>query len=79
MNSQKKFTLEVKLLEKALSEQFDIIAEKPPIDDFEALRLWVDNAFMRANKTVGLIKDVKSMLETKENDNDITKTYNSPA
>jgi len=34
---------------------------------------------MRANKTVTLLKDVKSMLEAKENDNDITKTYNSPA
>jgi hypothetical protein len=79
MNSQKKYSLELKLLEKALLEQFDIIAEKPPVEDFEALRLWVDNAFMRANKTVTLLKDVKSMLEAKENDNDITKTYNSPA
>ncbi|MGB9695738.1 MAG: hypothetical protein ACP5P3_05595 [Ignavibacteria bacterium] len=79
MNSQKKYALEVRLLEKALSEQFDIIAEKPPVDDFEALRLWVDNAFMRANKTVTLIKDVKSLLESKEDNDDITKTYNSPA
>jgi hypothetical protein len=79
MKSKKKFSLEISLIEKALDEQFNIIAEKPHFNDFDEIKLWVDNTFMRANRTVSFLKDVKSSLEAKENDNEISETYNSPA
>lgn len=73
------FKLEITLLDKAQSELFDSIASKPDTNDIEAMRLYIDNAYMVMNKCVTLIKDTKNALQKKQAEPPLTETYNSPA
>lgn len=77
--TKKKFETEVALLDRIQRELFDAIASKPDNNDYEAVRLYVDNLFITLNRTVTMIMDVKTNLEKKESQDGITETYNSPA
>ena len=77
--TQKKFDTEIALLDRIQRELFDAIASKPDNNDYEAVRLYVDNLFITLNRTVTMIMDVKTNLEKKESQDGITETYNSPA
>ena len=76
---KKKFETEIALLDRIQRELFDAIASKPDNNDYEAVRLYVDNLFITLNRTVTMIMDVKTNLEKKESQDGITETYNSPA
>ena len=76
--SQKKFSLEIALLDKAQSDLFNAITDKPDSNDVESMRLYIDNVYMIINKCSMIIKDVKNELLKKEA-NEINETYNSPA
>jgi hypothetical protein len=77
--TKKKFETEIALLDRIQRELFDAIASKPDNNDYEAVRLYVDNLFITLNRTVTMIMDVKTNLEKKESQDGITETYNSPA
>ena len=77
--TQKKFDTEIALLDRIQRELFDAIASKPDNNDYEAVRLYVDNLFITLNRTVTMIMDVKTNLEKKESQDGITETYNSHA
>ncbi len=76
---KKKFETEITLLDRIQRELFDAIASKPEVNDYEAVRLYIDNLFITLNRSVTMVMDVKSILEKKENQEDVTETYNSPA
>jgi|WetSurMetagenome_2_1015567.scaffolds.fasta_scaffold531738_1 hypothetical protein len=76
--SEKKFSLEIALLDKVQNELFNAIAEKPDSNDIEAMRLYIDNVYMILNKCATLVKDVKNELLKKEVETP-NETYNSPA
>ncbi|HPS65247.1 MAG TPA: hypothetical protein PK447_06720 [Ignavibacteria bacterium] len=76
---KKKFETEITLLDRVQRELFDAIASKPDGSDYEAVRLYIDNLFITLNRSVTMVMDVKSILEKKENQEDDTETYNSPA
>ena len=73
------FKYELKLLDKAQGELFDMIVQKPDANDFEGNRLYVDNVYRAINNCVTYIEEVKKYLQLKEKDTSITSTYNSPA
>lgn len=75
----KDFKLEIKLLDKAQSELFEAISEKPDANDVESMRLYIDNVYMVMNKCFTLIKDTKNALQNKQTEPPLTETYNSPA
>ena len=77
--TKNKFETEIALLDRIQRELFDAIASKPDNNDYEAVRLYVDNLFITLNRTVTMIMDVKTNLEKKESQDGITETYNSPA
>lgn len=74
----KKFSIEVQILDEVYAEVVEAITNAPDASDFEASRLYFENAKARMNDWARKLVKVKDQLESKEETQDLTAD-NRPA
>lgn len=74
----KKFETEVKILDEVYTEVVEAITNAPDASDFEASRLYFENAKARMNDWARKLVKVKDELQSKEDIQDLTAD-NRPA
>lgn len=74
---EKLFETEIKTLDKIYLDMLEAIENIPTGQDYEVMRLYVDNLYGLLNRTVTNVKDVKNgLLKDKKL---ILETWNPPA